>query len=226
MITKSQVKTSPDISTILFVFATFTLLSAATLMISVSASRAQSNEENSTVIFQNGYSYEWLIDHDKTDHFEEFASQEFYAAFVANEDGDSFWYSGFHNLETARISSLAWCDVDKVDGAEACELVAYLIPTNIGEDFVSGLSKSAIEEYAEFQTYETFRAFALSANGAYAYAWEHASQSNANIGALEVCNESAEDKADWITGQSRDCVLFGVTAGVTESAKPVPKIKK
>lgn len=224
MKTQSHAKTRLPIA--LFAFATFTLLTAAILVISASAIRAQSNDSNSTVIFQNGYTYDWLIDHDKLDHFEEFATQEFYSAFVANDDGDSFWYSGFHNLETARMSALAWCDVDKVEGAEACELVAYLVPTNIDGDFVSGLSKTAIEEYNEFLTYDSFSAFAISANGSYAYAWEHASQSNANNDALEVCNGSADDKADWETGQSRECVLFGAAGGAADIAKPVPKIKK
>lgn len=189
---------------------------------------AQDDDPNPpAIVFQNGYNFNWLVGQDKTDHFEEFVDQAFYGAFVANDDGDSYWYSGFHNLETARTATLAWCARDKSTGSSDCELIAYLIPKNVGADFVSGLSNTAIEEYNEYLTYGTYRAFALSANGAYAYAWDHLSQSDANAAAIEICDESAESKSEWEIGQSYSCALFNENNEVPLSKpKPAPRIKK
>lgn len=180
------------------------------------------------IIFQSGYGYGWLAAQEKAEHFADFAEQPFYGAFVANEDGDSYWYSGFHNMETVRTAALAWCEIDRSAGSDPCELIAYLAPQYVDDNFVSGLSNTAIVEYTEYLEYGTSRAFAVSPNGAYAYAWDHVNQQDADEAALEICNDSAQGKSEWELGQSHACVIFQDpnTFIPATKPKPAPRIKK
>ena len=158
-------------------------------------------------LFQNGWT-ESSIAASQGDNYSDFLNQKFYGVFAMTSDGYSYWYAGFHDLETARTATLAWCEDDSPAEGLPCEIAAYLVPAETPEGFVQGLSATAIGEFNEFMTYDDEKAFAVSANGSYAYTWEYGSTFEAGREAIKLCNESAENKADWVIGQSAGCVLF------------------
>ena len=158
-------------------------------------------------LFQNGWTEATIVS-DQGDNYYDFLDQNFYGAFAMTADGYSYWYAGFHDLESARIATLAWCEDDSPAEGLPCELAAYLIPSEVPDDFVQGLGAAAQEEFKEFMTYGNEKAFALSANGSYAYTWDYGNSFEAGREAIKLCNESAENKADWVIGQSAGCVLY------------------
>ena len=158
-------------------------------------------------LFQNGWT-EATVVADQGDNYLDFLDQKFYGAFAMTADGYSYWYAGFHDLESARIATLAWCEDDSPAEGLPCEIAAFLVPAEIPEGFVQGLSATAHEEFKEFMTYGSEKSFAVSANGSYAYTWDYGSSFEADREAIKLCNESAEEKADWVIGQPAGCVLY------------------
>lgn len=208
----------------LFAILGFPLLVAFVLSIGTIAASAQGVE----ILLQNGYTVDQIHEDGHGEYFEEFIDQKFYGVFTVNEEGYSYWYAGFHDLESARNGALEWCATDVPAGVPSCEVAAYLVPASIGDGFVSGLSEAALEEYIEFLTYGAAKSFAVSPNGAYAYTWDYETQRSADQNALKICNESAEEKSDWEIGQSHDCVLFSGFSDAPAGNTLVPnsRIKK
>ncbi len=166
-------------------------------------------------LYQNGWNAASVAEKNQDENYADFLSQSFYGAFAMSKDGYSYWYAGFHDLDTARTAVLAWCEDDSPAEGRPCEIAAYLVPSYIPEGFISGLSAPAIGELEEFMGYGGEKSFAISANGAYAYTWDYGTAREADNEAISLCNESAEEKVDWMIGQSAGCILFdyiGATA--------------
>ena len=159
-------------------------------------------------LFVNGYTEASMYDGGQGDNYNDFLSQQFYGALAMSKDGYSYWYAGFHDMEAARVAVLAWCEDDSPAEGLPCELAAYLVPAYIPDGFVHGLSASAINEFNEFMTYGSEKSFAVSANGAYSYTWDYGSSFEADREAINLCNESAQGKSDWVIGQSHGCTLY------------------
>ncbi len=166
-----------------------------------------------SIIYQNGYDAGWIEDAGQAEHFQDFMDESYYGAFVIGDDNYSYWYAGFHELETARNAALSWCESENPRNGDPCHVAAFLVPTNIPENFVSNLSEGAVDEYLEYLTYGDYKAFAVSPNGAYAYTWNYETQELADINALDLCEETASDSYGWEIGMSHECYIYSEFIG-------------
>ncbi len=184
-------------------------VAAAMLTASAISVQAQDLEPISPIaLFHNGWNDTKLRENGQEENYEAFLAQNFYGALAMSKDGYSYWYAGFHDIETARTAVIAWCEDDSPPEGIPCTIAAYLVPSEVPEGFIHGLSATAEVEFDEFMSFGDQKAYAISPNGAYAFTWDYGSKAEAEREAINLCNESAQAKSDWVIGQSASCVLF------------------
>lgn len=134
---------------------------------------------------------------------QDFATQDYFAAFAVSKDGGYGFSTGTNTLEAARYVAMANC----LNFNAECRIMAEITPQGYTgpQQGVMTLTPEVAQYYLTAQNYGTFRAMATTASGAYALSFNHPSQAAADAQALADCEgfrlESALGASDFM------CVL-------------------
>ncbi len=122
-------------------------------------------------------------------------AQLYYYGVVAASGLDyGWWADNFHNIEDARAHVLEWCNMDVPESEKPCEIVAEIIPHDSIVDLVEGISADGYLGYTEYLAEGRSKAFAISPNGAWGYAFNYDNPFEATAEAIATCNEYAANE--------------------------------
>ncbi len=131
----------------------------------------------------------------------------FYGAVAASGTDYGWWADNFHSIEAARAHVLEWCNVDVPEGETPCYIVAEIHPDDSFSDLIDGLSADGHLGYEDFLREGNFKAFAISPNGAWGYAYGYETPFEANQEAIATCEEYAAQETNETTIDP-SCELF------------------
>ncbi len=131
----------------------------------------------------------------------------FYGAIAASGIEYGWWADNFHSIEAARAHVLEWCNMDIPPNEKPCEIVADIYPDDSVVDIIAELSADGNLGYENYLLEDNVKAFAISPNGAWGYAYGYTNLVEATFEALETCNEFAAEETNPTTINSA-CVLL------------------
>ncbi|SMY06485.1 hypothetical protein [Flavimaricola marinus] len=129
----------------------------------------------------------------------EFITNSFFSAFAYSKDGGYGYATTSNTPETARNIAMAQC----LSMNAQCRIIAEIHPADYKEPGPGDITVSLeiAQYYREVQARPTYRAMAISADGAYSSAWGYASQAEADALVLRDCegyrNTDLEGLEDW-----------------------------
>ena len=140
------------------------------------------------------------------DFYGEFRNWGYFSAFAVSQDAATAswgWSAGKSNREFAQERALAYCneDLEEFGGQGPCVLYAEILPApNSSVRILEGYTLSQIGSagFDEYRAYDgtIYKAFAFSANGAWAWNSSNISQTDAERRTLESCERYAEQTED------------------------------
>jgi hypothetical protein len=139
----------------------------------------------------------------------------FYGAIAVSGSQYGWWADNFHTPEMARAHVLDWCNMDLPDSEPRCEIIAEIHPDDSVVDLIEGLSADGQLGYDEYLRQGTFKAFALSPNGAWGYSYDYPNALEATNGALETCDGYASEETNP-TSVDSTCYVFDRNGNIVD----------